>query len=334
MEDNYSKILGEGFGLRYHGGNRIRTGYLCKTDKGPRELKNVPPKKDAIQFEHDVKEHLFRQGFQNISRFCLAKDGRPYFQLEQNTYVLERPIEGQPMDEECFETFLYGVEALARLHQAGRGVHSAAKRSNLRELPAICSKRKNELLRIKKRIDRQSGYGALDVLVMQNYSYYLECIEEAQRLFNTAGYQKAMQGAEKALAVCHNAFKGENIRKNEKAQIFVTGFNKCAYDSPMTDLSAYLRRCVKKSTDADGGVKTALYMVERYHERIPITAGDMDALIGNLFYPEKFLRLMNEYYNKRQVCVSPAMRERLDSCIAAQKKNDRLIGEIYRNFSH
>lgn len=333
MEDNYGKILQDGYGLRYMGGNRVRSGYLMKTDKGIRELKKVSMKKEAIQFEHDVKEHLYHHHFQNISRFCLTKDGRPYFQMDQNTYCLEIPAQGQPMDEEDFTTFLDGVKELARLHQAGQGVQSGVCRSNLKELPDICAKRKGELMRIKKRINRQGSYGALDVLVMQNLTYFLECIEEAQRLFQTPGYGQAMQRAQKCHMICHNAYKGENLRKNEKGQIFITGFHKCAFDSPMTDLSAYLRRCIKKTADTESGIKTALYMVEQYQEQNPISEGDMDFLLGSLFYPEKFLRLINEYYNKRQVCVSPAMRERLQSCIAAQKKNDLLILQIRRNFS-
>ena len=41
MEYNYEKILWEGYGLRFYGGNRIRTGYLCKTDKGLLEIRKI-----------------------------------------------------------------------------------------------------------------------------------------------------------------------------------------------------------------------------------------------------------------------------------------------------
>lgn len=333
MEENYGKILGEGYGLRYYGGNRIRSGFLCKTNAGLREIKNASPKKESIQFEHDVKEHLYHKGFRHISRFCLSCDGRPYFQTEKNTFVLERPVEGQPMEEGQNDTFLQGVTGLAKLHKAGIGVQSAAQCSNLRQLPSLCQRRKCELLRIKKRIDKQGSYGALDVLLLQNFGYYIERIEMAEALFQTLGYEEAMKNAEDSRAICHNAFKGENLRRNDKGEIFITGFGKCAYDSPMTDLAAYLRRCIKKSEAADLGMATAMRMVTAYQEVLPMHEGDMAALLGILHYPDKFLRLINEYYNKRQVCVSPAMRERLQSCIASQKKNDELIKQLKSNFS-
>ena len=41
MEDTYGKILWEGYGLKYYGGTRTRTGLICKTDVGLRELKKA-----------------------------------------------------------------------------------------------------------------------------------------------------------------------------------------------------------------------------------------------------------------------------------------------------
>jgi hypothetical protein len=48
-----------------------------------------------------------------------------------------------------------------------------------------------------------------------------------------------------------------------------------------------------------------------------------------LLYPEKFLRLVNEYYNKRRACVSPAMGERL-AAAALEEKNGRILKDIVK----
>ena len=56
MDDNYEKILWEGYGLHFLGGNRVRTGYLCKTEKGILEVrKSITPSKQIL-FEHDHLE--------------------------------------------------------------------------------------------------------------------------------------------------------------------------------------------------------------------------------------------------------------------------------------
>ena len=48
---------------------------------------------------------------------------------------------------------------------------------------------------------------------------------------------------------------------------------------------------------------------------------DLTILQGMLIYPEKFLRLVNEYYNKRRACVSPAMQERLAAAAKEEEKD-------------
>ena len=60
---------------------------------------------------------------------------------------------------------------------------------------------------------------------------------------------------------------------------------------------------------------------------MPLSENDLTLLQGMLLYPEKFLRLVNEYYNKRRVCVSPAMGERL-AAAALEEKNGRILKDI------
>ena len=48
MEDTYGKILWEGYGLKYYGGTRTRTGLICKTDVGLRELKKARSRREDL----------------------------------------------------------------------------------------------------------------------------------------------------------------------------------------------------------------------------------------------------------------------------------------------
>ena len=52
MEDTYGKILWEGYGLKYYGGTRTRTGLICKTDVGLRELKKARSRREDLLFAH------------------------------------------------------------------------------------------------------------------------------------------------------------------------------------------------------------------------------------------------------------------------------------------
>lgn len=322
MEYNYEKILWEGYGLRFFGGNRIRTGYLCKTDKGLFEVRKSNSHKKQILFEHDIKEHLFESGFCNISRFEISQQGLPYYIWDDNEYVLEKAIETQALEEEEVQTFVIGAKTLAKLHSAAKGINSNVGYSTAKNRLEIYEKRRIELLKIKKRIEKQGGYSQLDLLVKQNFSYYMEKIEQAKQLFLEVDYNHEIKKVESQKTVCHNAFKGENIRQDQKGNIYITGFSKCTYDNHMVDLAMYFRRFLKKQ-QWDSSIIEQMFAT--YEAENPLSVQDKKILLALLIYPEKFLSLCNEYYNKRQVCVSPAMLERMENCIAGIEKNEKMI---------
>ena len=83
----------------------------------------------------------------------------------------------------------------------------------------------------------------------------------------------------------------------------------------MLDLAAYLKRYMKKTEGDQDGV---VGILEAYQKNKPLEEGEKVLLQALVIYPEKFLRLINEYYNKRRACVSPAMQERL--ALAAEEE--------------
>jgi hypothetical protein len=154
----------------------------------------------------------------------------------------------------------------------------------------------------------------------------MEQAGEAASLLEKGGYSKEVDRAATEGAFCHNAYKGEALRLGEKGEIFVGSFDKCSSELPLADLAYYLRRYWKKT---EGNAKGIMKMLEKYNEHMPLSEDDLTLLQGMLLYPEKFLRLVNEYYNKRRACVSPAMGERL-AAAALEEKNGRILKDIVK----
>ena len=130
-----------------------------------------------------------------------------------------------------------------------------------------------------------------------------------------------MAQAEQVGGFCHNAYKGEALRQETDGRIFVGNFDKCITELPLADFAAYIRRYFKKTQGNAAGV---FAMLERYGKACPLSAKDITLLQGMLLYPEKFLRLINEYYNRRRTCVSPAMQERLAAAAREELNGTRL----------
>jgi len=315
MEEIYEKILWEGYGLRFYSGTRTRTGLVCKTDKGLRELKKARERMNSIRYAHDVKECLYGNGFTVISRFYNTMDGQPCFVKEGAVYVLEELLPTVALEEDGKEAFIRGAETLGKMHLCAKGLESRFVQWDKERLPAQFAKRRAELAKIKRRIQKQGGYDAIDLLVLDNYDTYMEQTLQAEALLAEANYSTLFEKARGEGTFCHHSFKGENLRVSDGGKLFVGGFEGCSSDIPLLDLAAYLKRYMKKTEgDKDGVVG----MLEAYQKNNPLEEGEKVLLQALVIYPEKFLRLINEYYNKRRACVSPAMQERL--ALAAEEE--------------
>ena len=324
MEDINEKILWEGYGLRFRGGTRTRTGLVCRTDRGLRELKKPRGSVENLRLAFCVMEQLQKNGFGNISRFYRALDGEPFYRHDGILYTLEDVMPAEALPEDHTEDFVRGAETLGRMHQAAAGLCNDAARWDRERLPHLYAKRRSELAKIRRRNDKRGNYDAIDLLLIRNYDRFMGQVREAEELLQKGGYREAVDRAAKEGAFCHNAYKGEALRVSEKGEIFVGSFDKCGSELPLADLAAYLRRYFKKTEGSAAGVAA---MLESYGKHCPLSAADLTILRGMLVYPEKFLRLVNEYYNRRRACVSPAMQERL-AAAAREEEKGRILKEI------
>lgn len=321
MEEIYEKILWEGYGLRCKHSTRTRTGLVCRTDQGLRELKKPRGSKENLCLAFDVKEQLRRNEFQGVCRSYPTLEGQPYYRYDGVLYALEDVMPAAVLEEKDEAAFAKGAEVLGRMHRAAQGLQSASARWDSDRLPKLYAKRRGELAKARRRNDRRGSYDALDLLLLRYSDRYMERAEEAEELLRQGDYADAVIQAAEQGGFCHNAYKGEALRLEENGQIIVGNFDKCVTELPLADLAAYLRRYLKKTEGAEAGVDAIL---ESYGKRCSLSQKDMILLQGMLLYPEKFLRLVNEYYNRRRTCVSPAMQERLAAAAEEETGGERL----------
>ena len=109
MEEIYEKIMREGYGLQLRHGTRTRTGLVCRTDRGLRELKKPRGSTDSLRLAFDVKKRLRENGFANISRCYPTLEGEPFYRQDGTLYILEDDWED---DDEEYEGEGRGIFAL------------------------------------------------------------------------------------------------------------------------------------------------------------------------------------------------------------------------------
>lgn len=192
MEEIYEKIMREGYGLQLRHGTRTRTGLVCRTDRGLRELKKPRGSTDSLRLAFDVKKRLRENGFANISRCYPTLEGEPFYRQDGTLYILEDVLPQGTLAEDCAETFLQGAETLGEMHAAAKGLASEAAHWEKNRLPQLYAKRRSELAKVRRRNDKRGSYDAIDLLLLQYYEPYMERAAEAEELLCRGGYAEAI----------------------------------------------------------------------------------------------------------------------------------------------
>lgn len=326
MEDIYGKILWEGYGLKYYGGTRTRTGLICKTDAGLRELKKARSRREELLFAHEVKTCLYRNGFSALSLFYTAQDGQPFFVWDGSLYLLENPMPAKGLEEDSAVDFVAGATLMGQMHRAAAGF---AAKDGQEERRSLWQRRLREFVKIRRHMERQGRYTPLDLLVMRHYGTFAPRAQEALKALEAGGYQEIAHAQRQAGVFCHNQFKGSNLCRKEDGSFWVGGFEHCTGDLFAMDLASYLRRFWRKLPQQREKLEEIL---AAYEAERPMAVQERTLLLPLTAFPEKFLRLVHESYNRRRVCVSPAMEERLADAAAEEAQMGTLSEALEKLF--
>ncbi len=330
MQDIYEKILREGYGLKYYSGTRTRTGLICKTDQGLRELKKARTNKQKILFAHTIKRCLYRNGFSTLCLFHTAQDGNPFFVWDGTCYTLEDVMPGKALDTETAQDWQDGACLMGKMHIAAKGFAITEDLAQADQLPSLWNKRITELIKIKKRIEKQGKYSSLDLVVLQYFAPFYEQAKRAITALQAEGYPAFYQAEQKNGVFCHNQLKGSNFYRHPDHSLWIGGFEHCSADTFLLDVVYYIKRLWRKT---DGDQKLTAQVLATYEQEKPMTETEHRLLLPLTTYPEKFLQLVHENYNKRRVCVSPAMQQHLAQTAEEEMqigKLEKFLQEYYR----
>ena len=322
MENSNSAILNKGYGLKLISSTRTRTGLICKTDKGIKELKKVFCDEKTVIFEDAVKRHLKQRGFRGVCLYEKTPDGTPFFNCEDTRYVLEEYIPYKSADLSDKGVMNKAVEALADIHSFTEGFVFDGEAKQGVDLTELYAKRKQELLRIMARIKRVNSKSCCDRLILNRGSEFAGRAQDAMDVLFDSGYEDKNKNV-----ICHNCYKGDNVRLDlDKEEVLVTGFSKCAFDMGTVDVAEFIRRFYKDT--ACSGYEAG-EIIEIYSNKRELSQNDIKMIYAMLLYPSKFFRLCNSYYNKRRSFISSAVEEKFSRCCEVAERERIFLKTLY-----
>jgi hypothetical protein len=358
LEDKCQEVLKK-YPFKVYNIYRARGAYLLETDSGLKLLKCFEGSSNRVLFEHNVKEHLYMQGYYNTDLYVKTLEN-DIIAMDQAgcRYIVKKWFWG----EECNLKELSQIETasanLAKLHCVLKGVELTNEQLEFNisdNLQETFEKRNRELKRVKSYIRDKRQKNEFEVIYLNLYDeFYDQGLEATDRLLSS-DYQQVFEESVSNRNICHGNYTYHNIimlkNKNEAISktyippgwinrqpvsvtemsyecgknIATTNFEKSNIGLQITDLYQFIRKVMEKN---DWDILYGSNIIEAYDKIQPISKKELKVLYVLLLYPEKFWKITNFYYNGKKVWISGRNIQKLNSIGEQNPKKEMFLKRL------
>lgn len=305
-------LLQENYDIKINNITNYRDMFIANTNNGKRLIKITTLKPDRVHFIAEVKDHLFKNGFQNIDKNIYTKAGIPFITYNNQTIYMSSYIDGRECNLDSKEETIRCARLLANMHKASKGFICSEEsnvRSELGRLPGCYRKRLDEIKKLKK--NAQKGKLKFDNLMCEYVDYFYELGEKAISMLDASDYYKLVEEAEKSKNISHHDFNHHNIFVQNE-EMYLINFEYCCYDLKIYDLVNLLRRKMRK---CEWNIDEATKIINEYCKIEPICESEFELMKIMFMFPQKFWRVVNKYYNSKKGCTEKSYISRLQEVI-------------------
>lgn len=328
MDEKQALLLSQ-YDVDIYRAMRMKGAWLLETDKGLKLFGTCPFGESKLAFEQKIKQQAKEQGFAAVDSYVKTKDGTYLVAGPYNEFFVMRDwFIGEECDVQCTEHVLEAVTTLAKLHLCLTGLTLAPEEdafSKQAKLPELLERRNRELRRVRSYIRSKKQKSAFEQKFLSRFSLQYEQAEEAVGWLSEAEYEEDYQEALSRGTVAHGNFTHHSVILSEDGTA-VTGFQKAAVGMQVQDLYLLFRKMMeKREWDADFGKA----MLSAYESIKPLTDRERKWMKVMLFYPEKFWKVANQYYNNRKSWIPEKNMQKLIQTMEQAEKKEECIRRLF-----
>jgi spore coat protein I len=285
------------YGIRISSIRPCRAGYIFETDQGKKYFRQCQCSENRISYVHDVKQHLIHNGFSTLDLYTLSTDEKPFIEIDSQFFTMTSFIDGRECEFGDDNDTVMASEALSAMHKASKGnklKNGLTVQSELGRLPDNLAKRYDEILRMRRKAERERG--AFDYIYLDCVDKFIDIARESLRLINGIEYPRLVKKALTEGNICHHDYSYQNILI-DGSTTYVTGFESCGEEIRIYDLVNLIRRKMRK---CNWNPQKASMILDAYSKLEPISKDEVIVMKAMLLFPQKFWRVANRYYNSRR----------------------------------
>lgn len=298
--------------------------YLLKTDKGLKCLKKINYGTQKLLFVYGAKEHLMKNGFPRVDRYCVNTEGNPYALVNEDIYTLSGWIEGRECDFKSKDDLVKAAKSLAYMHIASKGYEppeNSKLKTDLGRWPSLMEKRVRSLDKMRDMGRKKGSKGSFDLNYTKTVQFYKDLGKRAINVLESSMYMDLCRITEEEKGFCHHDFTYHNIIIDKEDNVNVIDFDYCKREIRAYDISAFMIKVLKR---VDWNIEHAQLIIDSYNDVSPLKEEEYRVLFAFLLFPQRFWRLSNRYYYNEVNWPSNTFNNKLEDLISEQ--------EIYTKF--
>ena len=296
---------------------RGRGAFLCETKSGIKILKEYKGSGMRLALQKKLLEQMEEAGLSCHEKILSTKEGELLVKdEEQNSYCLKEYYSGKECNLKDYKDTCKVASNMAYLHKA-------MIQPKLVEEEKILSyaiieeyeKHNRELRRVKKYLKAKRQKDDFEYYLYLNFDPFLE---KAEMILEEMKQKKEIFSTEKLQltgTMCHGDLQHHNVLVSEEGTYFIN-FEKFVLDSPMRDLSLFLRKVMEKN---NWSKELGQHILQSYGKVTDISEEQKCQLFYRLSYPEKFWKIVNFYHNSPKAWIPAKNREKLESLIKSEE---------------
>ena len=291
--------------------------YILKEYRGtPERLLRIGP----------VLTRIRENGYADIEEILSNKEGE-YFcaDYDRTTYIVKRYFQAKECNIRDKSEYLKGIRALARLHKAMDGAGEGIFESDKLPIEWEFEKHNQELHRVRKYLKEKRQKSDFERFLQNNYEFFYEQALSAMEKLQQEDRAAWFKSMNEHHLICHGDYQYHNILM-EQGHCYIINFEKMTADNPVRDVYLYVRKLLEKNNwDVDLGKE----LLRTYNEERTLQKEDLLQLKYRFYYPEKFWKIANFYYNSPKSWISCKNGEKLEKLLEQEKARNTLLQALF-----
>lgn len=300
---------------------------ILDTTKGLKSFREFSGAVKKLRFQHQIQQRLQESGMKS-DLVVLNKEGELISKDKDETpYIVREWFDARECNIREEREIYAATEHMAKMHRACRNfcfpddVDTGNYHQDMRE---ILRRHNREMKKTRSFMRDRRGKTDFEVFFLTHFQEYYEKGMKAEAWLQESSYERLSEKAARENAICHGSYNHHNV-VYENGKLILLDFEHCHIDLQMDDLYDFIRKVMEKW---DWNVRVGKRILEHYDRILPIAEADMEYLKICLYYPEKFWKIANHYYNSRKSWIPDKTMEKLCRVIGQEEKKEEFLRQM------